>query len=202
MLRSLQIAEAGKTSTVNPTSDCNERSEQQNFGLRISRILKISLNTRQPNQDKSAAKLWRQLAAWVPDMFWNFYLLKIHNIADNSATTKAREKLSTELESLEFKKILDVCLIKIENYKTLLNRMSCIGGCKSLISTGQFLSSQITVTSTWNIVFWNIVYVNTTLDLIVMPDRSFECYLVFLCEPSIIYSWHFRVRFICLVCFQ
>ncbi len=28
----------------------------------------------------------------APDMFCNFYLVKIHKIANNSATTEAREK--------------------------------------------------------------------------------------------------------------
>jgi hypothetical protein len=32
------------------------------------------------------------VAAWVPDMFCNFYLVKSHKIANNSATTEAREK--------------------------------------------------------------------------------------------------------------
>jgi hypothetical protein len=45
----------------------------------------------------SAAR-WQEL---VPDMFYNFYLVKNHKIANNSATTEAREKISTNLESLE-----------------------------------------------------------------------------------------------------
>jgi hypothetical protein len=44
------------------------------------------------NQDKSYARLCRQVAAWVPDMFCNFYLVKSHKIANNSATTEARGK--------------------------------------------------------------------------------------------------------------
>jgi hypothetical protein len=32
------------------------------------------------------------VAAWLPDMFYNFYLVKNHKIAINSTTTKAREK--------------------------------------------------------------------------------------------------------------
>jgi hypothetical protein len=40
--------------------------------------------------------------AMVPDMFCNFYLVKIHEMANNSATTEAREKISTFLESLKF----------------------------------------------------------------------------------------------------
>ncbi len=34
----------------------------------------------------------------VPDMFLNFYLVKNHKIAKNSIATKAREKISTDLE--------------------------------------------------------------------------------------------------------
>ncbi len=36
------------------------------------------------------------------DMFCNFYFVKNHKIANNSMTTKAREKICTDLESLEF----------------------------------------------------------------------------------------------------
>jgi hypothetical protein len=44
------------------------------------------------NQDKSAARFCHQVAAWVPDMFSIFHLVKSHKIANNSATAKAREK--------------------------------------------------------------------------------------------------------------
>jgi hypothetical protein len=43
-----------------------------------------------------------QVAALVSDVFCNFYLVKNHKIANNSATTEAREKISTYLKSLEF----------------------------------------------------------------------------------------------------
>jgi hypothetical protein len=53
------------------------------------------------NEGKSAASFCHQVAAaLVPDMFCNFYLVA-NKIANNSATTEAREK-STYLESLEF----------------------------------------------------------------------------------------------------
>jgi hypothetical protein len=51
---------------------------------------------------KSAASLYRQMAALVPDMFPNYYLVKNHKIANNSATTEAKEKIHAYLESLEF----------------------------------------------------------------------------------------------------
>jgi len=44
------------------------------------------------NEGKSAASLYRQVAALVPDMFCNFYLTKNHKIAKNSATNEYREK--------------------------------------------------------------------------------------------------------------
>ncbi len=53
------------------------------------------------NQDKSAARFCNQIAACVPDMLRNFYLVKNHKIANNSATTEARKKISKGLESLE-----------------------------------------------------------------------------------------------------
>jgi hypothetical protein len=54
------------------------------------------------NEGKSAASFCHQVAALVPDMFCIFYLMKNHKIANNSANTEAREKISTYLESLEF----------------------------------------------------------------------------------------------------
>jgi hypothetical protein len=42
------------------------------------------------------------VAALFPDMFGNFDLVKNHKIAKSSTTTKAREKIRTDLESLEF----------------------------------------------------------------------------------------------------
>jgi hypothetical protein len=44
--------------------------------------------------------------ARFPDMFCNFYLVKSYKIAKNSTTTKAREKISTDLESLIRKEFL------------------------------------------------------------------------------------------------
>jgi hypothetical protein len=38
-------------------------------------------------------------------MFCNFYLVKKHKIANNSANIEARETISTDLESLELKQI-------------------------------------------------------------------------------------------------
>ncbi len=54
------------------------------------------------NRDKSVASFYCQVSSWASDMFCNFYLVKSHKIANNSATIEAREKISTYLESLEF----------------------------------------------------------------------------------------------------
>jgi hypothetical protein len=52
------------------------------------------------NEGISAAIFCYQVAAMVPDVFCNFYIVKNHKIDNNSATTEA--KISTYFESLEF----------------------------------------------------------------------------------------------------
>ncbi len=64
------------------------------------------------------------MAAWVPDMFCNFYMMNSRKIANNSATTEAREKISTDLEPLEFKKHFIVYMAKYENYQILPNKIN------------------------------------------------------------------------------
>jgi hypothetical protein len=64
------------------------------------------------------------VAALVQDMFCNLYLEKNHKIANNSAATEAKEKISTYLESLEFQKFFSVYFTKFENYQILLNKIS------------------------------------------------------------------------------
>jgi hypothetical protein len=49
------------------------------------------------NEEKTAASVCLQVAAWLPDIFCSFYLAKNYEIAKNSMTT--REKISTDLES-------------------------------------------------------------------------------------------------------
>jgi hypothetical protein len=55
-----------------------------------------------PNEGKSAASFCHQVVAWVRDMFCKFYIVKNHKIVNNTTTVKARVKISTDLESLEF----------------------------------------------------------------------------------------------------
>jgi hypothetical protein len=63
------------------------------------------------------------VAVWFPDKFCNFYLVKNHKILKNSITTKARRKINTDLESLEFYKNFDVFLAKFKNNQILLNKI-------------------------------------------------------------------------------
>jgi hypothetical protein len=54
------------------------------------------------NYDQSAASFCHQMAAWVQDLFFNFYSVKNHQSANNSTNTEAREKIGTDLESFKF----------------------------------------------------------------------------------------------------
>jgi hypothetical protein len=42
------------------------------------------------------------MAAWVTDMFFNYYLLKNQKMFKNSNTAEAEQKLSADLDSLQF----------------------------------------------------------------------------------------------------
>jgi hypothetical protein len=55
-------------------------------------------------------------------MFCNFYFVKNHKLANNSATTEARKNMHKFgiLAILEF---FDVCLTKFEKYQILLNEI-------------------------------------------------------------------------------
>jgi hypothetical protein len=54
------------------------------------------------NEGKSADSFCHLVAAWVPDMFCNFDLVKNHKITNNSKRTEAGGKISTDLESVYF----------------------------------------------------------------------------------------------------
>jgi hypothetical protein len=71
-------------------------------------------------EGKSDVSFSHQVAAWFPDMFCNFYLVKNHKVPKNLTATKAREKISSYLESLEFSKKFDVCLTRFKNNQILL----------------------------------------------------------------------------------
>ncbi len=76
------------------------------------------------------------MAAWFPDMFCNFHLEKNHKIAKNSTTIKAREKISTDLEFLEFYKEFDACSTTFENNHILRNKISHRFLLKTKLFTG------------------------------------------------------------------
>ncbi len=63
------------------------------------------------------------MAAWVHVMFCNFYSIKNHRIVYDSATSEGREKVGADLESLKFKKIFDVFLIRFKDNQILLNKI-------------------------------------------------------------------------------
>jgi len=64
----------------------------------------LNLNQFTPpiNEGESAASFCWLVAALFPDMFFNIYVVKNHKIAKSSTNTKARYKISTDLESLKF----------------------------------------------------------------------------------------------------
>jgi hypothetical protein len=85
----------------------------------VSSHSKVIYRVKDLNEGESAASFCHQLARLFPDMFCNFHLVKNHKIAKNSTATKAREKISEDLESLELK---NVFLTK--NNQILLNKIS------------------------------------------------------------------------------
>jgi hypothetical protein len=85
------------------------------------------------------------VAAWIPDMFGNFYSLKSHKIANNSATTKAREKISADLDSEQFEKFFDIGLTKFETYQILFNKNSHRFPMTTKLYTGRKSLIQITI---------------------------------------------------------
>jgi hypothetical protein len=60
------------------------------------------------------------VAEWVLDLFCKFYSVKNYK----TANTKAREKLSTDLEFLEFQKLFEAHLTNFNINQILLNKIS------------------------------------------------------------------------------
>jgi hypothetical protein len=54
------------------------------------------------NEEVTAASYWHQAAALVSDIFYNFYVVKNHKIAYNSATTEAIKNKHIFGTSFEF----------------------------------------------------------------------------------------------------
>ncbi len=76
------------------------------------------------------------MAAWVSDMFCNFYLMKNHKIAINSTTAKARGKNKHLFGILGILEFFDVCLTKFKNNQILLNKISHIFLLTTKLFTG------------------------------------------------------------------
>ncbi len=70
--------------------------------------------------DKKKFYNMAQVGTWVPNMFCKIYLMKNHKIAKNPTATKAREKISRDLKSLEF---FGVCSTKFRINQILLNKL-------------------------------------------------------------------------------
>jgi hypothetical protein len=64
------------------------------------------------------------VAAWVPDMFCNFYLVKSYKISNNSATTEARERIYRRFGISRILEILKIGLTKFENYQIYLIKLA------------------------------------------------------------------------------
>jgi hypothetical protein len=64
------------------------------------------------------------VAAWVHDMFFNFCLVKNIWLTNKWTTTETREKLSTYLESLKFKKCFWCVFDKFKNNQILPHKIS------------------------------------------------------------------------------
>jgi len=95
----------------------------------------VTTKKEKSNEGVSAASFCRKVAALFPDMFYGIYSVKNHTIAKNT-TTKAWEKISTDLESLEF---YGIHLTKFKNNQILLNKIDwqpryLLGERSSLVS--------------------------------------------------------------------
>jgi hypothetical protein len=72
------------------------------------------------------------VAAWFPDIFCYFNLVKNNQIANNSTTTEAREIIAQIWNPYKF---FDACLTKFRNNQNLLNKISH----KFLLTTKLFI---------------------------------------------------------------
>ncbi len=66
--------------------------------IKVLGSFKGAITGKRENQQSVSAIRWQHGS----HMLCNFYLVKNHKIAKNSTTTKAREKISIDLESLKF----------------------------------------------------------------------------------------------------
>ncbi len=64
------------------------------------------------------------VAAWALALFWNIYSAEHHKMAKNLKTTEAREKFSSDWESLEFYKIFMHVLLKFKTIELYLIKLA------------------------------------------------------------------------------
>ncbi len=129
------------------------------------------------NEGKIAASFCWQVAALVPDMFCNFYLLKNHKIAKSSATTEARGKISTYLESSEFYRFFNVGLTKFENYQILLNKICHIFLVKLFVGWESLITALPT-----KIYKWLTARMPQIVSIYPTCARSFDMCIIFSCR--------------------
>jgi hypothetical protein len=92
----------------------------------LSKPVNVSVNRKDTSllQNLSIFINYESVLYQAQDMFCSFYLVKIHKIANNLATAKAREKISAYLESLQFKKnYFGLVFSKFKNNQDLLNKI-------------------------------------------------------------------------------
>jgi hypothetical protein len=66
------------------------------------------------NKDKSVASFSHQVAARIPDLFYNIYLMKNHNIANNSTTTEVKVKSEDIFGIIRIFENMEVCLARFK----------------------------------------------------------------------------------------
>ncbi len=76
------------------------------------------------NEGKSAVSFCCQVAGLLPDMFFNFYLVKNHKIANKSATTETTEKNKHTFGIHRMLEFFVACLTKFENGQILCHKIS------------------------------------------------------------------------------
>jgi hypothetical protein len=71
------------------------------------------------------------VATFIVDVFCYFYKVKNHKSANDSATTEAREQISADLETSEFKEYFDEGLSKLKKYllHQICHRLQATNSC-------------------------------------------------------------------------